>query len=35
MAHSDLAEDAASNKEKTEEIQQAQAGPAVTDQVYY
>lgn len=34
MAHSDLAEDLAANsKEKGEEIQQAQAGPAVTDQL--
>ena len=33
MAHSDVTEDLANNKEKAEEIQQAQAGPAVTDQV--
>ncbi len=33
MTHSDVTEDLANNKEKGEEIQQAQAGPAVTDQV--
>ncbi len=35
MTHSDVTEDLANNKEKGEEIQQAQAGPAVTDQVRY
>ncbi len=35
MTHSDVTEDLANNKEKGEEIQQAQAGPAVTDQVPY
>ena len=33
MTHSDLTEDLTASKEKGEEIQAAQAGPAVTDQV--